>query len=222
MRTIALLSRRCETSPCSFVQAIGSPWSDQMERERQPCCGSWPASTNLYRASSGVGAGYLRCSIFSLGIDSEVSGYDNIRLRGLILGLTANEIEERMGDIVEFTELGDYLDIPVRTYSAGMMTRLTFAVATCFAPEILLMDEWIMAGDAGFLAKAQQRVRVVRFTKRASSYWHRIVSRLAASFATRGFGWIRAWSRRKARSMRFSTPTPRAQSDKICGFDQPA
>jgi ABC-2 type transport system ATP-binding protein/lipopolysaccharide transport system ATP-binding protein len=94
----------------------------------------------------------------SLGIDSEVSGYDNIRLRGLILGLTANEIEERMGDIVEFTELGDYLDIPVRTYSAGMMTRLTFAVATCFAPEILLMDEWIMAGDAGFLAKAQQRI----------------------------------------------------------------
>src|SRR3954469_13094397 len=94
----------------------------------------------------------------SLGIDSEVSGYDNIRLRGLILGLTASEIEERMGDIVEFTELGDYLDIPVRTYSAGMMTRLTFAVATCFSPEILLMDEWILAGDAGFLAKAQHRV----------------------------------------------------------------
>src|SRR3954469_15973120 len=102
----------------------------------------------------------------SLGIDSEVSGYDNIRLRGLILGLTAKEIEERMGDIVEFTELGDYLDIPVRTYSAGMMTRLTFAVATCFSPEILLMDEWIVAGDAGFLAKAQHRIEA--FVKRAS------------------------------------------------------
>src|SRR3954469_6494519 len=102
----------------------------------------------------------------SLGIDSEVSGYDNIRLRGLILGLTASEIEERMGDIVEFTELGDYLDIPVRTYSAGMMTRLTFAVATCFAPEILLMDEWFMAGDAGFLAKAQQRIQ--SFVEQAS------------------------------------------------------
>ncbi|HTE37374.1 MAG TPA: sugar ABC transporter ATP-binding protein, partial [Reyranella sp.] len=50
------------------------------------------------------------------------------------------------------------LDIPVRTYSSGMMTRLTFAVATCFSPEILLMDEWIVAGDAGFLAKAQHRV----------------------------------------------------------------
>ena len=94
----------------------------------------------------------------SLGIDGDISGYDNIRLRGLILGLPAREIEERMADIAEFTELGDYLDIPVRTYSSGMMTRLTFAVATCFSPEILLMDEWILAGDAGFLAKAQHRV----------------------------------------------------------------
>lgn len=100
-----------------------------------------------------------------LGIDSEISGYDNIRLRGLILGLSSGEIEERMADIVEFTELGDYLDLPVRTYSSGMMTRLTFAVATCFAPEILLMDEWIMAGDGGFLAKAQRRVEA--FIQRA-------------------------------------------------------
>ena len=102
----------------------------------------------------------------SLGIDSEISGYDNIRLRGLILGLTAAEIEERMPDIVEFTELGDYLDLPVRAYSSGMMTRLTFAVATCFSPEILLMDEWIMAGDAGFLAKAQHRIQ--SFVERAN------------------------------------------------------
>ena len=94
----------------------------------------------------------------ALGIDGDISGYDNIRLRGLILGLTAHQIEERMADIVEFTELGDYLDIPVRTYSSGMMTRLTFAVATCFAPEVLLMDEWIVAGDAGFLTRAQQRI----------------------------------------------------------------
>jgi ABC-type polysaccharide/polyol phosphate transport system ATPase subunit len=93
-----------------------------------------------------------------LGIDPEISGYENIRLRGLILGLRAREVEERMEDIAGFTELGDYLEIPVRAYSSGMMTRLTFAVATCFAPEILLMDEWILAGDAAFLAKAQRRV----------------------------------------------------------------
>lgn len=93
-----------------------------------------------------------------LGVDNEISGYDNIRLRGLILGLDIREIEERMGEIAEFTELGDYLDIPVRTYSAGMLTRLTFAISTCFTPEILLLDEWIMAGDAVFLAKAQSRL----------------------------------------------------------------
>jgi ABC-type polysaccharide/polyol phosphate transport system ATPase subunit len=93
-----------------------------------------------------------------LGIDPEISGYENIRLRGLILGLSAREVEERMEDIAGFTELGDYLDIPVRAYSSGMMTRLTFAVATCFAPKILLMDEWILAGDSAFLAKAQRRV----------------------------------------------------------------
>jgi ABC-2 type transport system ATP-binding protein/lipopolysaccharide transport system ATP-binding protein len=101
-----------------------------------------------------------------LGIDTEISGYDNIRLRALILGLTPDEIKAVMPDIIEFTELGDYLNIPVRTYSSGMMTRLTFAVATCFAPEILLMDEWIMAGDASFLAKAQHRVH--SFIERAN------------------------------------------------------
>ena len=94
----------------------------------------------------------------SLGIDGEISGYDNIRLRGLILGLSAKEVEDKLPDIVEFTELGDYLSIPVRTYSSGMMTRLTFAVATCFSPEILLMDEWIVTGDANFLLKAHHRI----------------------------------------------------------------
>jgi ABC-type polysaccharide/polyol phosphate transport system ATPase subunit len=93
-----------------------------------------------------------------LGIEHESSGYENIRMRGLILGMTPLEIEAQMQDIVDFTELGDYLNIPVRTYSSGMMTRLTFAVATCFAPEILLMDEWIMAGDASFISKARNRI----------------------------------------------------------------
>lgn len=93
-----------------------------------------------------------------LGIDNELSGYDNIRLRGRLLGLSSSEIEERIPEIVKFTQLGDYLDLPLRTYSSGMMTRLTFAVATCFAPEILLMDEWIVAGDAAFMAQAEKRI----------------------------------------------------------------
>lgn len=101
----------------------------------------------------------------NLGIDADLSGFDNIRLRALLLGLTPAEIEQRLPEIVEFTELGDYLDMPVRTYSAGMILRLSFAVATCFEPEILLMDEWILAGDAHFMTKAEARVR--SFVERA-------------------------------------------------------
>lgn len=94
----------------------------------------------------------------ALGIDTELNGYDNIRLRGMLLGLSSQDIEDRLSATADFTELGDYLDMPVRTYSSGMMLRLTFAVATCFDPEILLMDEWVVAGDAHFMAKAHQRI----------------------------------------------------------------
>ncbi|HEY5505336.1 MAG TPA: ABC transporter ATP-binding protein [Sedimentisphaerales bacterium] len=101
-----------------------------------------------------------------LGIDSDLSGYDNIRIRAMILGLSGAEIESRIADIAAFTELGDYLEMPVRTYSAGMTLRLTFAVATCFEPEILLMDEWFVAGDESFMAKAERRL--ASFVNRAS------------------------------------------------------
>jgi ABC-2 type transport system ATP-binding protein/lipopolysaccharide transport system ATP-binding protein len=101
-----------------------------------------------------------------LGIDTDLSGYDNIRIRGLLLGLSSQEIEQLLPGIAEFTELGDYLDMPVRTYSSGMTLRLTFAVATCFEPEVLLMDEWIVAGDANFLNKAHERIN--SFVQKAS------------------------------------------------------
>ncbi len=101
-----------------------------------------------------------------LGIDSDLSGYDNIRMRGLLLGLSSQAVEKMLPDIAEFTELGDYLDVPVRTYSSGMTLRLTFAVATCFDPEILLMDEWILAGDEHFMTKA--RARIDSFVQKAS------------------------------------------------------
>ncbi len=102
----------------------------------------------------------------NLGIDPELSGYENIRTRGLLLGISSRGIENQIPEIAEFSELGDYLDMPVRTYSSGMMLRLGFAVATCFEPEILLMDEWILAGDAHFMAKAQSRIQ--KFVERAS------------------------------------------------------
>jgi ABC-2 type transport system ATP-binding protein/lipopolysaccharide transport system ATP-binding protein len=93
------------------------------------------------------------------GMDMDASGYDNIRLRGLYLGLTKSQVEERMPDIVEFTELGSFLEMPMRTYSAGMQARLSFAISTSIDPEILLLDEGIGAGDAAFVEKAGRRMQ---------------------------------------------------------------
>ena len=94
----------------------------------------------------------------TLGMDTEATGYENIVLGGLFLGLSPREIRGRTDEIAEFTELGDYLSVPVRTYSTGMMLRLAFAVSTCIDPDILLMDEWIGVGDAHFLEKAERRM----------------------------------------------------------------
>ncbi len=102
----------------------------------------------------------------TLGMDMEATGYDNILLRSLFLGVSPREVREMMDEIAEFTDLGDYLAMPMRTYSAGMRLRLALAVSTCFDPEILLMDEWIGLGDAHFLEKAKGRME--RFVGRSS------------------------------------------------------
>nr|WP_245232243.1 ABC transporter ATP-binding protein [Thiorhodococcus minor] len=102
----------------------------------------------------------------SLGMDQESTGYENIILRGLFLGLTRREMKARMDEIADFTELGDFLDLPIRTYSAGMQMRLAFAVSTSVVPDILLLDEGIGAGDAAFLHKARERL--ARFTEKVS------------------------------------------------------
>lgn len=94
----------------------------------------------------------------ALGMNPEATGFENIRLRGRFLGLDSKAIRSRMDEIAEFTELGDYLAMPVRTYSTGMMLRLAFAICTSIEPEIMLMDEWIGVGDAAFLTKASQRL----------------------------------------------------------------
>lgn len=101
----------------------------------------------------------------SLGMDPEATGYDNIFLRGLFLGMSRKEVQARLDDISAFTELGSFLDLPVRTFSAGMRMRLAFAVSTSISPEILLLDEGIGAGDAGFLEKANKRLD--QFTEKA-------------------------------------------------------
>jgi ABC-2 type transport system ATP-binding protein/lipopolysaccharide transport system ATP-binding protein len=97
----------------------------------------------------------------SLGMAPDATGLENIRISGALWGLTNEEIEKGVEDVVEFTELGDYLSIPVRTYSAGMMLRLSFAIATLRKPEILLLDEIIGVGDATFFKKAQARVKAM-------------------------------------------------------------
>lgn len=94
----------------------------------------------------------------SLGLNLDSTGRENIVMRGMYMGVQPRDMRGRIDVIAEFTELGYYLDMPVRTYSAGMVIRLCFAVATAFPPEILLMDEWLGAGDAAFLQKAQQRM----------------------------------------------------------------
>lgn len=99
-------------------------------------------------------------TVFELGagMESELSGYENIRRMAMLLGIGRREISERMPDIEEFTQLGPFLHLPVRTYSAGMATRLMFALATSTRPDILLVDEIFGAGDAEFQQKAASRM----------------------------------------------------------------
>jgi ABC-2 type transport system ATP-binding protein len=94
-----------------------------------------------------------------IGFDEESSGYENIFIRGTILGLTTSQIKAKVPEIAEFSELGDYLDLPIRSYSSGMSLRLMFAIATSLEGDIVLMDEWLAVGDASFRQKANERLR---------------------------------------------------------------
>lgn len=99
--------------------------------------------------------------VFDLGVgmDPEISGYENIIIRGLFMGMTRKQMQSRMDDIAEFTELGEYLSMPLRTYSSGMRVRLAMGVVTSIDPEILLLDEGIGAVDAEFMKKARIRLQ---------------------------------------------------------------
>lgn len=94
-----------------------------------------------------------------LGIRPDATGWRNLELRGLMRGLDFIEARKLAREIAEVTELGAHLDFPVSTYSAGMMMRLSFAMATAHQPDILLLDEWIGAGDAAFQKKVKQRMQ---------------------------------------------------------------
>ncbi|MBH9972592.1 MULTISPECIES: ABC transporter ATP-binding protein [Commensalibacter] len=124
--------------------------------------------TTLLRTMSGIYepvSGHLRIeghisSLLdpSVGMNPELTGRENIRLRCYIDGVPhkqMNEIEEK---VIEFSELGPYIDLPVKTYSSGMNLRLGFGLITAIDPQILLMDEWFMTGDEGFMLKATHRL----------------------------------------------------------------
>ncbi len=94
----------------------------------------------------------------SMGLDPDATGFENIYLRGIMDGLKPSVIRGKIDEIADFTELGEYLNLPVRTYSSGMMLRLAFAISTSVEADILIMDEWLSVGDAQFSTKAAERM----------------------------------------------------------------
>lgn len=108
------------------------------------------------------------CPLLGLatGFEMDANGWDNIRTRALLLGMSERTIEEKIEAIGAFSELAEFLDLPVRCYSSGMLLRLAFATSTAVDPEILLLDEVMTAGDAAFLERAWERMEA--FMERAS------------------------------------------------------
>jgi len=132
----------------------------------------------------------------SLGFRPHASGRRNIVLRGLINGWTRYQIEERMDGIIEFSELGEFIDMPFKSYSQGMAARLAFSVATALEPEILLMDEWIGAGDPAFQEKA--RDRMLELTQKAgiiilASHNHQLLKRICNKVLELDAGRVKAF-----------------------------
>lgn len=112
-------------------------------------------------------AGYITSLLdIGAGLNTDSTGRENILLRGMYMGIHPREMRKHVDDIVAFTELGPYIDMPVRIYSSGMMVRLLFAISTTIPPEILIMDEWLSAGDAKFLSRA--KLRMEAFVQKSS------------------------------------------------------
>lgn len=94
----------------------------------------------------------------TMGMDPESTGYQNIIMRCILLGMTVKEANAKVEEIIEFSGLREYIDLPMRTYSTGMYLRLAFTISTCIVPDILIMDEMIGTGDASFIEKARERL----------------------------------------------------------------
>jgi lipopolysaccharide transport system ATP-binding protein len=115
----------------------------------------------IHEVSSGhlsINGSVLPLLNINVGMDQDASGLDNIFIKGWLLGFKTNEIKSKIDDIINFSELGEYINLPVRTYSTGMVMRLFFATITAFQRDILLMDEWLSVGDERFSEKANLRL----------------------------------------------------------------
>ena len=157
-------------SGVAVVEALNDIHFDLRDGDRLGIMGhNGAGKTTLLRVLSGAypptagtrtAMGDVACLIDpSLGIEPEATGYENILLRGTIMGLRRAQIRAMRDDIAEFSGLGDFLAMPVRTYSSGMRMRLAFAITTSVPADILLMDEWLSVGDAEFRPRAEQRMR---------------------------------------------------------------
>jgi teichoic acid transport system ATP-binding protein len=99
-------------------------------------------------------------SLLALGVgfQNELSGYENIYLNGVLLGFTKKTLDEKIEEIIEFSELGDFIDAPVKSYSSGMKSRLAFSIVASLEPELLLVDELFSVGDAAFREKSEKKM----------------------------------------------------------------
>jgi lipopolysaccharide transport system ATP-binding protein len=117
--------------------------------------------SGIYHPTAGTATIEGHCTSLiniSLGIDAEATGRENISLRATLMGMTPKAVDAMMEEIVEFSGLGDFIDMPFRTYSSGMQMRLAFAVSTSIHPQILIMDEWLSTGDQDFKERAKKRM----------------------------------------------------------------
>lgn len=118
--------------------------------------------SGIYSPTQGTATIHGKCVSLiniNLGIDPEATGRENIRLRSAMMGIHPKELAKNIERIEEFSGLGDFLNVPFRTYSSGMQMRLAFATSTAVQPEILIMDEWLSTGDEDFKERANQRMR---------------------------------------------------------------
>jgi ABC-type polysaccharide/polyol phosphate transport system ATPase subunit len=153
-----------------FIRALDGLDLDLSASDRLGLVGhNGAGKTTLLRVIAGVYQPQLgevdivgRISSFTditLGMDLEATGWENIIFRCVFMGLTFSEARKLSPTIGEFSELGHYLDMPVRAYSSGMFLRLAFAISTSIFPDIIIMDEMISAGDASFIEKAHRRIQ---------------------------------------------------------------